>query len=62
MIASVDSIRYGSPLLLSIIRPATADDLPAITAIYNHAILHTTATFDHRTEDGSRATGVVRHP
>jgi phosphinothricin acetyltransferase len=28
------------------IRPATADDLPAITEIYNHAILHTTATFD----------------
>jgi L-amino acid N-acyltransferase len=29
-----------------IIRPAIADDLPAITAIYNHAILNTTATFD----------------
>jgi L-amino acid N-acyltransferase len=29
-----------------IIRPAIADDLPAITAIYSHAILNTTATFD----------------
>jgi phosphinothricin acetyltransferase len=29
-----------------IIRPATLDDLRAITEIYNKAILHTTATFD----------------
>jgi phosphinothricin acetyltransferase len=28
------------------IRPATLNDLSAITAIYNHAILHTVATFD----------------
>ena len=28
------------------IRPASADDLPAITAIYNEAIRTTTATFD----------------
>ena len=28
------------------IRPATVDDLPAITRIYNQAILTTTATFD----------------
>lgn len=28
------------------IRPATADDIPAITDIYNEAILTTTATFD----------------
>jgi L-amino acid N-acyltransferase len=30
----------------TVIRPAALPDLPAITAIYNHAILHTTATFD----------------
>lgn len=29
-----------------IIRNATQNDLPAITAIYNDAILHSTATFD----------------
>ena len=29
------------------IRPATAADLPAILDIYNHAVLHTTATYDH---------------
>jgi L-amino acid N-acyltransferase len=28
------------------IRPATGNDIPAITDIYNHAILNTTATFD----------------
>lgn len=28
------------------IRPATTVDLPAITAIYNHAVLHGVATFD----------------
>jgi L-amino acid N-acyltransferase YncA len=28
------------------IRPATAADLPAITAIYRHAVLHGTATFE----------------
>lgn len=28
------------------IRPATVDDVPVITDIYNHAILNTTATFD----------------
>ena len=28
------------------IRPARAQDVPAITAIYNHAILNSTATFD----------------
>lgn len=28
------------------VRPATSDDLPAITDIYNQAILTTTATFD----------------
>lgn len=29
------------------IRPATPADLPAILDIYNHAVLHTTATYDH---------------
>ncbi len=28
------------------IRPATADDVPAITAIYNQAVTDTTASFD----------------
>ena len=28
------------------IRPATAADLPAITAIYAHAVLYGTATFE----------------
>ena len=28
------------------IRPATVNDLPAITEIYNEAVLNTTATFD----------------
>lgn len=29
-----------------IIRPAEPEDIPAIAEIYNHAVLHTTATFD----------------
>jgi len=29
-----------------IVRPATLDDLPALTAIYNHYIVNTTITFD----------------
>jgi phosphinothricin acetyltransferase len=29
-----------------VIRPATVDDAAEIAAIYNHAVLHTTATFD----------------
>jgi phosphinothricin acetyltransferase len=29
------------------IRPATREDVPAILAIYNHAVLHTTATYDY---------------
>lgn len=29
-----------------IIRTAEPEDIPAITRIYNHAVLHTTATFD----------------
>jgi phosphinothricin acetyltransferase len=34
----------GDPYAL---RPATRDDVPAILAIYNHAVLHTTATYDY---------------
>ena len=30
----------------SLLRPATSADLPAITAIYEHAVLHGTATFE----------------
>jgi phosphinothricin acetyltransferase len=33
------------------IRPATMDDVPAITAIYNEAITTTTATFDTEIKD-----------
>ncbi|HAM72418.1 MAG TPA: GNAT family N-acetyltransferase [Verrucomicrobiales bacterium] len=32
------------------IRPATEQDLPAISAIYNDAVLTTTATYDYATE------------
>jgi phosphinothricin acetyltransferase len=28
------------------VRPATLDDLPALTAIYNHYVINTTITFD----------------
>ena len=28
------------------VRPAVLDDLPALTAIYNHYVVHTTITFD----------------
>ena len=28
------------------VRPAVRDDLPALTAIYNHYVVHTTITFD----------------
>jgi phosphinothricin acetyltransferase len=30
----------------TIVRPASLDDLPALTAIYNHYIVNTTVTFD----------------
>jgi phosphinothricin acetyltransferase len=36
-----------APLMAAItVRPAVLDDLPALTAIYNHYIVHTTITFD----------------
>ena len=39
------------------IRPATADDLPAINDIYNHYVLHSTSTYQEEPEpmDGRRA-------
>ena len=38
------------------IRPATSDDLDALLAIYNHAIINTTAVYDYqpRTSDLQR--------
>jgi phosphinothricin acetyltransferase len=42
-------------LMPATIRPATLSDLPALTAIYNHYIAHTTITFDlHPFEPGDR--------
>jgi phosphinothricin acetyltransferase len=35
-----------SPLMTATIRSAVLDDLPALTAIYNHYIVNTTITFD----------------
>jgi L-amino acid N-acyltransferase len=39
------------------IRDATVEDLPAILAIYNHAVLHSTSTADHtvQTPEARRA-------
>src|SRR6266581_2397309 len=31
---------------MPLMRPATADDLPALTDIYNHYVVNTTITFD----------------
>jgi L-amino acid N-acyltransferase len=44
------------------IRPPTADDLPAINDIYNHYVLHSTATYQEEPEpmDGRRA-WLARH-
>jgi L-amino acid N-acyltransferase YncA len=33
--------------MIFIIRPATAQDVPAIRDIYNEAVLHTTASYDY---------------
>src|SRR5712671_6251534 len=35
-----------APLMAATVRAAALDDLPALTAIYNHYIVHTTITFD----------------
>src|SRR5687768_2320942 len=37
---------YSCPAPMPLIRPATADDLPAITAIYGHHVLNGTGTFE----------------
>lgn len=46
------------------IRPATANDAPAIAAIYNHAVRETTATFDteEKTAEDRRAWLASRGP
>lgn len=38
--------RQTDPTIPALVRPATEADLPAILDIYNHAVLHSTATFD----------------
>ncbi len=44
------------------VRPATQADLPAILAIYNDAVLHTTATYDEEPETlDSRARWLSEH-
>lgn len=43
------------------IRPALASDLPAITAIYNDAILNTTATFDTQPKSPEEQVEWFRH-
>lgn len=35
-------------MTLPLVRPATLDDLPSLTAIYNHYIVNSTITFDVR--------------
>jgi phosphinothricin acetyltransferase len=46
-----------APLMAATVRAAALDDLPALTAIYNHYIVHTTITFDLQPfeADGRRA-------
>ena len=39
-------MRYAAPVMAVSVRAAVPDDLPALTAIYNHYIIHTTITFD----------------
>ena len=40
-------MRYAdADMSATIVRPATLDDLPALTAIYNHYVVNTTITFD----------------
>ena len=46
-----------APLMPATMRPAVLDDLPALTAIYNHCVVNTTITFDLQPfePDGRRA-------
>lgn len=37
---------YTSGMSSALVRPACRDDLPAITRLYNHYVLHTPITFD----------------
>jgi phosphinothricin acetyltransferase len=39
-------LRYGQIMIETALRPATLADIPAITAIYAHAVKHGTATFE----------------
>jgi phosphinothricin acetyltransferase len=43
---TVERRLYNFPMPSPDIRPATAADLPAVTDIYEHAVLHGTATFE----------------
>jgi phosphinothricin acetyltransferase len=38
--------RYGQHMIQTVVRLATVADIPAITAIYAHAVQHGTATFE----------------
>ncbi|SDG81784.1 GNAT family N-acetyltransferase [Klenkia brasiliensis] len=45
------------------VRPATPDDVPAITAVYGHHVEHTVATFDlDRPTEAERAAWLAAHP
>ena len=45
------------------VRPATADDVPALTDIYNHYVVHTSITFDLQPFTVSeRLTWFAEHP
>jgi len=45
------------------VRPATPDDVPAITAVYGHHVLHTVATFDLvPPTEADRAAWLAAHP
>ena len=39
-------LRYAGATMPAIVRSAALSDLPALTAIYNHYVTHTTITFD----------------
>lgn len=45
-LATSPAPRYGQIMVQPGIRPATVADIPAITAIYAHAVQHGTATFE----------------
>jgi len=45
-LATSPAPRYGQIMIQPVTRPATVADIPAITAIYAHAVRHGTATFE----------------